>query len=172
MVGAQTLGHTVRMGDLQKGLFAPSHLSTQNDWFTFQAKGIRESTPITGEMISLSQCPQNLYLLPSRELASALCRASKAQGIALNSARPETLSLVKGEQLQNSKASSCWTKSLDVLPGSPGAPRSRGAGLEMEGPGFEGLLSLSKWMTWDTSPQNCQSANQDSSSREGEPRCL
>lgn len=113
MVGAQTLGHTVRMGDLQKGLFASSHLSTQNDWFTFQAKGVRESTPITGEMISLSQCPQNLYLLPSRELALTLSRASRAQGIALNSARPETLSLAKGAQLQNSKASSCWVGVLD-----------------------------------------------------------
>lgn len=57
MIGAQTLGHTARVGDLQKGLFAPSHLSTPNGWFTFQAKGVRESTPIRGEMMSLSQCP-------------------------------------------------------------------------------------------------------------------
>lgn len=149
MVRAQTLSHTVRMGDLQKDLFASSHLSTQNDWFTFQAKGVRESTPITGEMISLSQCPQNLYLLPSRELALTLSRASRARGITLSSARSETLSLVKGAQLQNSNASSVLgrglgKKSLDVLPGSSGAPRSRGADLEMQGPGSEGLLSLSK----------------------------
>lgn len=37
-------GHTTRMAELQKGLFAPSHIGTLNGWFTFQAKGVREST--------------------------------------------------------------------------------------------------------------------------------